>query len=113
MKINPKKKKTILREIIKRSPKLVKDEKEKTAENKVYDSIMGRRNSGRDSHTIDELREKFRNIMESLKEKNMLTQEGRNLINQPRIKRDFKLDSSLVNDQGKRFLDRIYKRHNR
>jgi len=85
--------------------------KEADKKGKVYDSIKYRRESGRDSHTIDELRDKFKNILESLKEKNMLTQEGRNILNRPRIKRDFELTSKLVNSQGQRFLDRIYRRH--
>ena len=85
----------------------------KEADAKVYDSIKYRMRSGRDNKNVEELKESFRNILENLKEKNMLSQTGRQVLNQPRFERDFKLTSDLVNTQGERFLDRIYKMHMR
>lgn len=117
--MQPQKQKEILRKLIylgkkgKNTSDTLEEviEKKAAEKPKVYDSIKYRIDSGRDNHTIEELMEKFKSILESLKEKNMLTQEGRKVLNQPMMERDFELTSELVNNQGEKFLDRIYRRH--
>jgi hypothetical protein len=78
----------------------------------VYDSIISRLRSGRDSKNEKELREAFKNILKQLEKQKMLTSEGKNWLHK-RIPKDFKLTSDMVNSTGKRHLDRVYKVHMR
>lgn len=78
----------------------------------VYDSIIWRLKSGRDSRNEQDLRKHFKKMLEKLEEEKMLTNEGRKWIHR-RLPKEFELTSDMVNSTGKRHLDKKYRVHMR
>jgi transcriptional regulatory protein LevR len=82
------------------------------ADKTVYDSIIHRLKSGRDSRNEKDLREYFKEMLEKLDEQKMLKNEGKKWLHR-RLPKEFELTSDMVNSTGKRHLDRMYRVHMR